>query len=74
MADPFRFEMSESEVQKQERIIALATEVLGDPKLAQKWLSTPKDVFGGKTPLEILDASDDAQVEDVLLQAYFGNI
>lgn len=52
-----------------------ATMVFGNERLAEKWLSTPKMRFGGKTPLEMLAINDGVQqVEELLLQIYFGNL
>ncbi len=56
-------------------IVTLAMEVLGDESRANEWLSSPKQRFGGKTPIQLLDSADGRKaIKEVLLQAYFGNV
>lgn len=63
------------DVQTKARIFTLAKAVLGDERLAELWLSTPKEHFEGHTPLEMLRSNQGAQrVEELLLQAFFGNV
>lgn len=63
------------DIQTRTRIIALANAVLGNERLAEQWLSTPKERFAGQTPLEMLRSSQGAQrVEELLLEAFFGNV
>lgn len=67
--------MIEDESQTRARIMALARSVFGDEGLAERWLSSPKERFAGKTPLEMLATKDGLRlVEETLLQAYFGNV
>jgi len=49
------------------RIIALATEILGDRKKASSWLQTPNRALNGKVPLDEIETDTGYQsVEEVL--------
>ncbi len=67
--------MTEGEPQTRASILALANVTFGDETLAKKWLKRPKQRFGGKTASGILATTDGTKrVEEVLLQAFFGNV
>jgi putative toxin-antitoxin system antitoxin component (TIGR02293 family) len=49
------------------RVVAIATETLGDPDKASKWLRRPNRALGNRVPLELLVTTTGARlVEDVL--------
>jgi putative toxin-antitoxin system antitoxin component (TIGR02293 family) len=55
------------------RIIALATEVLGDREKASSWLQTPNRALNGKIPLEEIETDPGYQsVEEVLHAIGYG--
>jgi putative toxin-antitoxin system antitoxin component (TIGR02293 family) len=56
-----------------ERIAALADRVFGDPGKAHRWLRKPKQLLGGRTPIEFLASESGArQVEEMLYQIEHG--
>ena len=55
------------------RILALATETLGDQAKASRWLQTANRVLEGRTPFELLDTDAGVQsVETVLGRIAYG--
>ena len=55
------------------RLVARATEVLGDSKKAARWLEAPNRALGGATPLSLLDTDIGTQAaEDVLARIEYG--
>ena len=55
------------------RILALATETLGDRMKASRWLQTANRVLEGRTPFELLDTDAGVQtVETVLGRIAYG--
>jgi putative toxin-antitoxin system antitoxin component (TIGR02293 family) len=55
------------------RILALATDVLESQAHAVEWLREPSDVFGGRTPLEIMTTDIGAEkVTNMLYQMEHG--
>lgn len=62
-----------------ERLVRLATlyaragEIIGDTHLAQQWMQTPRETFGGTTPLLMAETELGArEVEDLLLRVEHG--
>jgi putative toxin-antitoxin system antitoxin component (TIGR02293 family) len=56
-----------------ERIAALADRVFGNPDKAHRWLRKPKNLLGGRTPVEFLASeSGGRQVEQMLYQIQHG--
>ena len=54
-------------------LYARASQVIGDDTLARHWMQTPREVFGGKTPLELASSELGArEVEDLLLRVEHG--
>ena len=52
-----------------------AVEVFGDEGKARSWLTTPRDLFGGRTPEELVQSGDPAaqrRVLEVLLRIDYG--
>ncbi|HPB76739.1 MAG TPA: DUF2384 domain-containing protein [Chromatiaceae bacterium] len=63
-----RLERLESErVLRIERLLALATEMLRDTKLARDWLTTPKVALGGHSPLAYADTEVGAREVEQLI-------
>lgn len=62
-------------VQGRCRVRDMAREVFRDEEKARRWLTTPKDQFGGKSPLEMLKTIQGVQqVEQALIalqEGYF---
>ena len=57
------------------RILALATESLGDQELALRWLKHPNRALGGSAPVAAIDTEPGArQVENVLGRIAYGGI
>src|SRR5581483_5453738 len=57
------------------RIVALATEALGENDRALRWLKRPNRALGGVTPVEAIDTELGArQVENVLGRIAYGGI
>ena len=57
------------------RTIALAKHYIGDEDAAIRWLKRSNPVFGGSTPLEVLDTESGARsVENVLGRIAYGGI
>jgi putative toxin-antitoxin system antitoxin component (TIGR02293 family) len=55
------------------RIIALATDTLGDAHKASSWLQTPNRALDGQNPLDLLDTDTGARsVETVLMRIEYG--
>ena len=55
------------------RVLALATETLGDMTKVSRWLQTPNRVLQGSTPFELLDTDAGVQsVETVLGRIAYG--
>lgn len=53
--------------------IQQALDLFEDEAETQRWLSTPKEALGGKTPLEALDSESGCQkVEELLYRAEYG--
>ena len=56
-----------------ERIAALADRVFGNPAKAHRWLRKPKQLLGGRTPVEFLASESGArQVEEMLYRIEHG--
>ncbi|MEO1670752.1 MAG: antitoxin Xre/MbcA/ParS toxin-binding domain-containing protein [Cyanobacteria bacterium J06631_2] len=56
-----------------ERILQQAEELFEDKDAAQEWLSTPKVMLTGKTPLEsLVDDAGATQVREMLTRAAYG--
>jgi putative toxin-antitoxin system antitoxin component (TIGR02293 family) len=56
-------------------IWARAVEVFGDESKAQSWMTTPRDIFGGRTPQNLVATGNaDAQrhVLEILLRIDYG--
>jgi len=52
-----------------------ALEVFGDESKARSWMGTPRDIFGGQSPEDLVSTGDAAQqrrVLEVLLRIDFG--
>jgi putative toxin-antitoxin system antitoxin component (TIGR02293 family) len=52
-----------------------ALEVFGDEAKAQSWMNTPRDIFGGRSPQELVatgEASEQRRVLEVLLRIDYG--
>ena len=63
-----RLDRLESErVLRIERLLALATEMLRDTKLARDWLTTPKAALGGYSPLAYADTEVGAREVEQLI-------
>lgn len=63
-----QLEMPESErIVRIGRLMARATEVLGNEKAAREWLRTPAIVFRGESPLAYLDTEIGAREVEYLL-------
>jgi putative toxin-antitoxin system antitoxin component (TIGR02293 family) len=55
------------------RVTALAEDAFRDREMAWRWLLTPKQRFGGKSPLSMLTTESGATaVEEVILQVRYG--
>lgn len=55
------------------RLYSRVTDVLSDEDLARQWMQTPREVFGGRTPLELARTELGArEVEDLLLRVEHG--
>lgn len=69
-----RFDKDESErILRIARIALRATEVLGGPKSARKWLTEPARALGGEKPLEFADTEPGArEVERLLIRLEHG--
>ena len=59
-----------------ERVVLLEAklaQLLGDGNLERRWLQTPRETFGGKTPLEMTQTEADfREVEMLLLRVEHG--
>jgi len=56
-----------------QRIAALAGRVFGNPAKAHRWLRKPKQLLGGRTPVDFLKSESGArQVEEMLYQIEHG--
>ena len=54
---------------------ARALEVFGDEAKARSWMETPRDIFGGQSPQDLVatgDASAQRRVLEVLLRIDYG--
>ncbi len=49
------------------RLDAQATEVLGDPERARRWLRTPNPALEGRVPLELSVSSEGARLVETVL-------
>ena len=52
-----------------------ALEVFGEEAKARSWMKTPRDVFGGRAPEELVESGDSAEqrrVLEVLLRIDYG--
>lgn len=52
-----------------------AVEVFGDEAKAQSWMNTPRDIFGGRSPQELVstgEPSEQRRVLEVLLRIDYG--
>lgn len=52
-----------------------ALEVFGEESKARSWFSTPRDIFGGRAPQELVqsgDAAEQRRVLEVLLRIEYG--
>jgi uncharacterized protein (DUF2384 family) len=52
-----------------------AVEIFGDQPTAHSWMTTPRDLFGGRTPEELVETGDPAQqrrVLEVLIRIDYG--
>jgi putative toxin-antitoxin system antitoxin component (TIGR02293 family) len=59
--------------QRFQRITQQALELFEDEGETRRWLATPKEALGGKTPLEALTTDKGAkQVEEMLYRAEYG--
>lgn len=69
MDDPRESNFEKQELKKeQERIVALAAEILRDPKRVPKWIATPKVGLRGKTPTQVMGTIEGCvSVEGLLL-------
>lgn len=57
------------------RLVAIATEYLGDAERARRWLKHPNRALGGLSPVAALDTEVGArQVENILGRIAFGGI
>jgi putative toxin-antitoxin system antitoxin component (TIGR02293 family) len=55
------------------RLVARATDVLGDSRKAARWLEAPNRALAGATPLSFLDTDIGTQAaEEVLARIEFG--
>jgi putative toxin-antitoxin system antitoxin component (TIGR02293 family) len=60
-------------LERLQRITQQALDLFEDETEAQRWLSTPKKVLGGKTPLESLTTDQGSQqVEEMLYRTEYG--
>ena len=51
----------------EERLVRLATDVMGDEEYGRRWLESPQRGLGGKTPLDFARSEVGArEVEDLL--------
>lgn len=56
-----------------QRISQQAFDLFEDPEESRRWLTTPKSVLGGKTPIECLETEAGARkVEALLYRAEYG--
>lgn len=54
-------------------LYSLAADVIGDDSAARRWMQTPREIFGNRTPLEMAGSELGArQVEDLLLRVEHG--
>jgi putative toxin-antitoxin system antitoxin component (TIGR02293 family) len=52
-----------------------ALEVFGDEAKARSWMDTPRDIFGGRSPQDLVatgDSSEQRRVLEVLLRIDYG--
>ena len=52
-----------------------ALEVFGDEAKARSWMDTPRDIFGGRSPQDLVatgDAAEQRRVLEVLLRIDYG--
>lgn len=57
------------------RVVAIATEYLGDHERAMRWLNCPNHALGGIAPLEAIETELGArQVENVLGRIAYGGV
>jgi putative toxin-antitoxin system antitoxin component (TIGR02293 family) len=52
-----------------------ALEVFGDETKARSWMDTPRDIFGGQSPQDLVatgDAAEQRRVLEVLLRIDYG--
>jgi putative toxin-antitoxin system antitoxin component (TIGR02293 family) len=52
-----------------------AREVFGDESIARSWMNTPRDIFGGRCPDELVASGNEAEqrrVLEVLLRIDYG--
>lgn len=52
-----------------------AVEIFGDDTTARDWMQTPRDIFGGRSPKELLESGDPQQqrrVIEVLIRIDYG--
>lgn len=52
-----------------------ALEVFGDEAKARGWMNAPRDIFGGRTPLDLVrtgDVAEQRRVLEVLLRIDYG--
>jgi uncharacterized protein (DUF2384 family) len=47
-------------------IWARALDTLGDESTAQHWMNTPRDIFGGRSPQQLVDTGDASEQRRVL--------
>lgn len=74
MSQSDRLTTSESDrVARMARIIALATDILGDKDKASSWLRSPNRALGGRVPIDELSTDPGyRQVEEVLYAIAYG--
>ncbi len=58
---------------RESRLIAQASEALGDRERAEDWMGKPNRALGGRRPTDLLDSDDGAlEVEQILVRIQYG--
>jgi uncharacterized protein (DUF2384 family) len=57
---------AELEHPKASAIWARALDTFGDELTARRWMNTPRDIFGGRSPQQLVDTGDASEQRRVL--------